>query len=291
MVDILSSSRSSDCDDAALVLAAAGIRHETVHVDGVFLLRVRGEDAMVASRELRRYARENPDTAPEPEPPPLILRSRGWPGALVYALVLGTLFAIQIGDVVDVEWVRVGKAHAGAIQHGQWWRTITALTLHADIGHVAGNIVFGGLFGMLLAQAWGDEIAWSAMLFSGVLGNALSAAIKPAGFAAIGASTAVFGALGALTTWYYLRGRHARQGRLRRWAPLVAGVILLAMHGTGGERTDVLSHVTGFVAGGVIAVVHARWLESRAPSAPVRCALALAPFAVIAAAWAIALTR
>ncbi len=34
-----------------------------------------------------------------------------------------------------------------------------------------------------------------------------------------------------------------------RYAPIVAGVALLAFLGVGGERTDVLAHLAGFVTG------------------------------------------
>ena len=53
------------------------------------------------------------------------------------------------------------------------------------------------------------------------------------------------------------KGRRERQGGarpghgigLRQWAPLAAGVTLLAFLGFSGERTDVLAHILGFAAG------------------------------------------
>jgi hypothetical protein len=42
-----------------------------------------------------------------------------------------------------------------------------------------------------------------------------------------------------------------------RWAPIVAAVALLAFTGSGGERTDVLAHLTGFGSGALLGLLHA----------------------------------
>ena len=42
------------------------------------------------------------------------------------------------------------------------WRAVTALTLHSDLAHLAGNAFFGGVFGVLLAQILGGGLAWIA---------------------------------------------------------------------------------------------------------------------------------
>ena len=43
---------------------------------------------------------------------------------------------------------------------GQWWRTITALTLHSGLAHLISNLVFGCAFGGLAAHSLGSGLAW-----------------------------------------------------------------------------------------------------------------------------------
>jgi rhomboid protease GluP len=67
--------------------------------------------------------------------------------------------------------------------------------------------------------------------------------------AAIGASTAVFAALGILSGHAWSARPVRWRGGIRRWAPIGAGLMLLAFLGFGGERTDVGAHVLGFAIG------------------------------------------
>ena len=67
--------------------------------------------------------------------------------------------------------------------------------------------------------------------------------------------------------WLMSVGGTGYWGRLRRLAPLGAGVLLLAYLGFGGERTDVGAHVAGFAVGLAVGWVLARWYE-RVPRGP-----------------------
>jgi hypothetical protein len=109
---------------------------------------------------------------------------------------------------------------------------------------------------------------------------------QPAMHSSIGASTAVFATLGLLAA-YAWRRRAADGGRWAyRWAPLVAGVILLGFTGAGGERTDVLAHLTGFVMGAVAGAGHAAWRCPRGSAAQV--VAGLSSLAAVCTAWAFA---
>ena len=39
------------------------------------------------------------------------------------------------------DWSEVGRVSGEQILHGQWWRVVTALTLHADVMHLVGNVI------------------------------------------------------------------------------------------------------------------------------------------------------
>ena len=81
---------------------------------------------------------------------------------------------------------------AGLIRAGEWWRTFTALGLHADPLHLAGNLIYGLIFGFLAGQLLGWGLAWSGLLLAGALGNLLNAFLQAPTHSSIGASTAVF---------------------------------------------------------------------------------------------------
>ena len=55
-----------------------------------------------------------------------------------------------------------GGGHSGSwvVVRGEWWRAFTALTLHADAGHLMANLLFGVLFAYPAAQLVGVGVAW-----------------------------------------------------------------------------------------------------------------------------------
>jgi hypothetical protein len=149
---------------------------------------------------------------------------------------------LQRHRAFGLDWWEAGMSRAGLIRDGEWWRTLTALSLHADPLHLVGNLVFGLVFGFLTGQLLGWGLAWSGMLLAGALGNALNALIHSPSHASIGASTAVFATLGILAAYSWKQRRHL----VNRWLPFGGGVALLAFLGMGGGRTDIFAHVTGF---------------------------------------------
>lgn len=140
-----------------------------------------------------------------------------------------------------------GEADARAILHGDWWRAVTALTLHADGTHLLGNALFAALFIGVLGGAVGTGVGLWITLVAGAAGNLLNAWLRAPLHQAVGASTAIFGAVGALsgvaawTRWQTTRPTPP-------WVALGAGVALLAMLGSNVE-SDVGAHALGFVVG------------------------------------------
>ncbi len=78
---------------------------------------------------------------------------------------------------------------------GEWWRLFTSMFVHADIAHIAGNMLFLFIYG-LRAEEMFDAKEYTAVYFlSGLAGNALSLFTD---FFSVGASGAIFGVLGAV---------------------------------------------------------------------------------------------
>lgn len=278
--------------DTSLVLASQGIPHEVVQAAGELLLVVPSAHAERAREQLRRYERENRYFRPGGAP--IELLTDGVVSTLVYALVLMLVFGLERSRALGFDWWEAGISDSRELGGGEVWRALTSLTLHADMEHLLGNVVFGGLFGLLVVQLVGNGVGWLTVLLSGFAGNLINAAAQPQVHRSIGASTAVFGALAILVGYEVVRRKRAQLGFVRRWAPLLFGSFLLAWLGFGGEdgpgNTDVMAHVFGFLAGlvlgGLVAVVDRRGGLDRPRLQTVCAALAVL---LLVVSWALAL--
>jgi rhomboid protease GluP len=226
--------------DLSLVLEQEGIPHELRRLaEAHWALEIDESDAGRAEAALAAFERENPLRVRRPELPFHSTTEAVAAGA-AFALALVAMY-LRTGPASSGSvWFERGSANAEAILRGEWWRTVTALTLHADAGHVAGNAVLGGILLALLARSVGAGVASALTLLSGVAGTFATASLVRHDFISIGASTAVFGALGALTA-------SPRDSR-RFWMPLVGGIALLGLLGT-SKSADVAGHLLGFVSG------------------------------------------
>jgi len=284
VIEILTTTRESESLDAALVLTAAGIPHSRLYRLGVHRLMVAEEHHRAALAELAAFRDEN--AREKPDHPIAVRRGEWWPGALVYAAFLIIIFSLERYPEITFPFKAAGRMDALAVQDGAWFRTVTALTLHADFTHILGNLFFGAVFGALLAQVVGNGVAWGTIAMSGVLGNALNSVLRTDNHFAVGASTAVFGALGALVTWQWVYGRSAKISWPKRLAPAAMGLVLLTYLGAGGDNTDVLAHVYGFLAGAAFGYLHFHVTAKRALSARAQSIIGFATCALVAIAWA-----
>ena len=250
-VPVLKTRHWKRCREAGLVLMALEIDHEVERLEGRWVITVPRESASRARVELREYAEESR------RPPvgilPIPELSTGWRGVVAYigVLLAVALFARQ--GAWGYDWLGLGRIDSVRILAGEWWRNVTALTLHVDFSHLAGNIVFGAFFGLYVGRYLGSGVGWAAILGAGALGNALNVLIQPGRHLAIGASTSVFAALGLLAAYTWRRGFLRNTPWRMRIAPIIAGIGLLAFTGTGsgveGDSVDILAHLTGFIAG------------------------------------------
>ena len=286
---VFQSKHRQKCLELGLVLESVGIASKSVHHEQDWVLIVRESDADRSAEELSFYGQENPDCVSiSPEPPPVL--GGAWTGVSLYAAIVMTIAVLMATSAFGFDWMSAGRMQAGLVKEGQWWRTFTALTLHLDVGHLGSNLVFGIVFGILAGRALGGGVAWLVIVLAGALGNRINAMVQVAEHASIGASTAVFAALGVIVS-HALRPSHATNERtLKRWSPLIGGVLLLAFTGIGGERTDVTAHVTGFLAGLVLgwgaAALPSAWLTNHR----FQQAAGVGAVLIVALAWAVALS-
>ncbi len=208
-----------------------------------------------AYEEINRYSAER--SVPRTIPPPMEPYTGAAVGAMGYVLIL-LLVAYCTGiGLFGADWLSTGAIDAGAAH--EWWRAVTALTLHLDQEHLLGNLLFGVVAGVAAGRLLGPGVAWASILAAGALANYAEILIAPATHRAVGASTAVFAALGLLAGLAWRQRLTLRERRWYRWAPLIAGICLLTLLGAGNARVDVLGHALGFLFG-----VGLGWLYARA---------------------------
>ena len=267
-VDVARFPSLDEAQENALVALAMGeaIRVDHGEVAGEFELRVEPAAAPRVTEELREYAAE---AEVKPPRPPLVSQSWSQHPAgvlhyLVWASVLLLVFHQQSQDPTLAD--RGASSSIGLIAHGEWWRPFTALFLHGDGGHIIGNLASGAVFGALVSKSIGPWKGWAMILLAGTLGNATTSLVTyPESFLSLGASTAVFGALGILSGIGLVENfrEELRMPWMRVLAPLLAGFVMLGWLGGAepGAGVDVFGHVFGFTVG-VLAGAACRYFDS-----------------------------
>lgn len=241
--------RARHAHEHGLVLLSQGAHYRIERTEtGEFLLFAESGDPERLRDQLQLYQRE---CAYWPPVAPVLPESEVTiEAALVWIVLLLTAYTISLQKP---EWVVAGRVDTEAMLAGEWYRAATALLLHADIGHLAGNMGFGAMFLFWLCRQVGTRAALLGTFIAGTVGNLLNVWIYyPEIHRSIGASTAVFGTVGMMAAFAIGAGLRMRSWRsLRVWTiPLVTGLILLGWFGAGeNPRTDVSAHLTGFVAG------------------------------------------
>ncbi len=284
---VLQSPMRHVCTDAALVLESVGIPSAVVYQERQFALVVEAQHEAQATEQLRLYRLEN-QRRPKPRFSFQIL-SNGALGAMLYVAILLLFFDLQNLEPTAEAVLAAGAGKSGAVQAGEWWRAVTALTLHVDIGHLAGNLGFGILMGVVLSQLLGSGVAWFGILAAGTLGNLINGSIQPETHDWIGASTAIFGAVGILSTYIWWRRDSWLYTGMRRWLPILVGLTLLAFLGGPHERTDWMAHITGFASGAALGLLIALMDRHVRLGERSQFWLGLLTLAGVSAAWAVAL--
>ncbi len=240
-----------------------------------------------ACNELRQFNEKNRNWPPR-LPPSRALIENTLPTICVLILLATfhnvTLLGPSSATMGFIDLQALGMAHTAAILDGQWWRLVTALTLHANLVHLASNLTIGGAFIIFLCRELGSGLSWSLLLTTGILGNLINAIVQSPDHRSVGASTAVFGAVGILSAISMVR---YRRHLLKRWfIPVAAGLALLALLGAEGKQTDLGAHLFGFFIG-ILCGTASEFLTARygRPNTLLNTLLALVSTAVVITAW------
>jgi len=270
-------------------LQSLGIPYEVVSDGERTLLVVPAAYGEKAKFELWQYETENrrpPPARPRVTP---VVQDAIW-GVTGYIVVISVVAVLAGEAAFNRDWLAAGRIDGALIRAGEWWRTVTALTLHSGLPHFVGNVGFGALFGIMAGRVLGPGVTWLAVVVSASLANLVNTLLLNSAHRSIGASTAVFAALGLVAGFAWRAQLFAQDRWAYRLGPIVGGIALLAYTGTGApdSNTDIGAHLAGFVcgflAGSLLTLVYRYVTEPRVQ----KLAGALA-IAIVVIAWMAAL--
>ena len=98
---------------------------------------------------LRLFEAENRNWPPDPPPTnPLAENTLATLSVLILLATFHNLTQLDasLSGHHPIDWIALGNAHSARILDGEWWRLVTALTLHADWLHLFSNLTLGGIF-------------------------------------------------------------------------------------------------------------------------------------------------
>ncbi len=230
--------------DWSLALISQGIESTIEHSEELgWALMVADEQHALAEETIQRYRTEN----------------RGWRwrrqfqqhvgfnwSALAWVLLMCVFFWAQN---FSPHVQSVGVMDSAAVLRGEGWRLITAVCLHADIGHLAMNVTLGLLLLGLVMSRYGTGVGLLAAFLSGVGGNLATWMMFPE-HRSLGASGMVMGCLGLLAVQGFTFRRDPYALKLAL-SGLCGGVLLFVLLGV-DPRSDVLAHFGGFVTGAIL---------------------------------------
>lgn len=284
---VFESSNRQSCLDRALVLSSLQIPHQLVDDADSAAIVVPASYSAQASRELQLYDRENPPARPASVRK--VDYQDALPGLVGYVLVVCVVAGMAGYSFFDSNWISAGRVDGELIRNGQVWRLFTALTLHSGVKHLLGNIIFGVFFGLFAGRLLGSGIAWLTIVVAAGIGNAINTLLLDSVHRSIGASTAVFSALG-LVAGYVWKGRLMRQDHWsNRYGPVIGGLALLMYTGTGGPDTDIGAHLLGFICGFAAGIILIK-VEPLPKSSSAQLAAGGTAIGLIFLSWMIALT-
>ncbi len=255
MLTLLEKNLTQDQANAyGLVLTSSGLPYVVKRSDNTWEIWVDGSIYNKALYLIAQYDWENPgeQVSHDPETETFVKTySAIWVSLL---LVAGHVAANMSGENDKI--VRECGSSAALILKGELFRTATSLMLHANYAHLAGNIAGIAIFGTGVCKITGAGVGWLMILISGMLGNLANAVLFRYGHNSIGASTAVFGAVGILAAYQFYTKIKTADRRVKAWLPLAGGLALLGFLGS-GEHTDITAHLFGFIAGIGIGLLYA----------------------------------
>lgn len=279
---LLDNLSENQANSYGLVLSSSGISHRVREGEGGWQVWVHEGDYKEALKTIDQYLEENRDSLPADQPLYHEYHRRTFTGLWVSAILLACHVAFTMGNDSRA-FISTYGSSARHILRGELYRPVTSLMIHASPLHLAGNMVGIGLFGTAVCTITGWGVGWLLILATGIVGNLVNAVLYKTGHLSVGASTAVFGAIGILAAYQFIKKYRLPGQRMKAWLPLGGGLALLGILGS-GQHVDVMAHLLGFVAGIVLGTLYALYVKRPASRTYQVCCLLLA-LGIVVISW------
>ncbi len=167
-------------------------------------------------------------------------------GMYVFTSVLGGNFVeTNLGVLVNGNKILITPPTLFAqvnllVMRGWYWQLFSAIFVHANLVHLAGNMLFLFIFGFRAEELFSKTVYFFIYFASGLLGNLLSLLMPPLTIS-VGASGAIFGLFGANVVYV-----GETFGRSVTSALIYAFFLLLITTGAG---VNIFAHLGGLAAG------------------------------------------
>jgi rhomboid protease GluP len=161
----------------------------------------------------------------------------------VYTAVEGGNF---MTTSINMIW-QYGQVNELVIYYGQYYQLFTSMFVHANIAHLAGNMLFLLIFGLRGEEMFSLPEYLSIYFLGGLTGNLLSLLLLPLDLPSVGASGAIFAMFGACTIYARRAVRQSIIGAL-----IYAFFLLFLSSGLGVNN---FAHIGGLVTGLLIGYV------------------------------------
>ena len=258
MVTVFDSLNQEQANAFSLVLNASGIGNRVTRSNDGFRIDVPKPYTDAARDVIYHYQAENPNAEVHRSVSRSHPTHKNLSGIAVALLLLSIHLAVSASSAPE-DYVAVFGANASRILDGEMYRCATALLLHADAAHIAGNMAGMVIFGGAVCVVTGSGVGWLMILASGIFGNLMNALAYETGHMSVGASTAVFGAVGILCAFQAVNAARTGKGWKRTALVFGSGLALLAFLGT-SARSDVGAHLFGFLCGVLMGGAYRLWM-------------------------------
>jgi len=139
----------------------------------------------------------------------------------------------------------LGQFNYYVLNYGYYWQLFTSMFVHANLAHLANNMIFLLIFGLRAEELFTEKEYLAIYFVSGLFGNILTLLLGPH-VVSVGASGAIFGVFGACIIYIY-------QSII---AVAFYSIILFMM--SSGTGVNVFAHFGGLVIGLLLGYMFAR---------------------------------
>ncbi len=229
-----------------LILASQNIEAQVHKNNGLFDILVAEKDITVSRSSVETCFMENTIPGHDSTIAALPVSSFSSPACFAIMAVMALIHGLSMFFNIHESMITTYGISWLHLAQGQTYRAVTALFIHLDARHLAGNLAGLLIFAAPVISASGYGTGPFILLFTGTAANLLNASLLHTAGLSIGASTAVMAAAGLLAVFQVMRS--SRGFHADTLMPILAGAVLMALFSQ-GEHTDIMAHVFGFVCG------------------------------------------